>query len=230
MIERAPSTPKSVPLRRRLFYAYTELRYWLGARLLSLGLRRWCSPHVIKRGLVAGVAERGSFDVFIETGTYRGDMIQGLRGRFAELHSIELSDALFERAEARFRGDPRIKIHHGDSGRVLAQVLEACREPALFWLDAHYSGGATARGAIDSPIAQELQHILTHPVSGHAVLIDDARLFLGENGYPTLEELSAFVRVRRPDYSVAVVDDVIFLVPDRRVLPEAVAAAAARGG
>src|SRR5262249_2110956 len=86
-------------------------------------------------------------------------------------------------------------------------------EPCLFWLDAHYSGShfgcQTARGPRDTPIIQELEHILTHPIMSHVVLIDDARLFNGHNDYPTATELRDFIASRRPDWGVEIKDDII---------------------
>ena len=42
----------------------------------------------------------------------------------------------------------------------------------------------------------------------HVVLIDDARLF-GSGDYPTVDELAADVQGARPEWSVAVEDDII---------------------
>jgi hypothetical protein len=47
---------------------------------------------------------------------------------------------------------------NGDSGGVLAQVVAGLEEPALFWLDAHTSGGNTADAGRDT-IEEELRTI-----------------------------------------------------------------------
>jgi len=82
-------------------------------------------------------------------------------------------------------------------------------EPALFWLDAHYSGSVTARGALDSPIVQELAAVRAHPVSGHVVLIDDMRDFNGTGGYPTVDELVRWIHSNDPGATVNVRDDIL---------------------
>jgi hypothetical protein len=70
----------------------------------------------------------------------------------------------------------------------------------LFWLDAHYCGGMTAKGSEETPVIKELTQVLAHPVAGHVILIDDARCFTGKNGYPTLGEVSAIIRHTHPDW------------------------------
>jgi hypothetical protein len=74
---------------------------------------------------------------------------------------------------------------------VLLTVLQKLREPTLFWLDGHWSGGITAKGEKETPIVAECEAVLSHPVRGHVILIDDARCFTGENDYPTVAEMRA---------------------------------------
>jgi hypothetical protein len=152
-------------------------------------------------------------DCFIETGTYRGDMTAAMARHFGEVHSIELGEDLFERAVQRFRGQPHVHIHHGDSASVLARVLADCSDPTLFWLDAHYSAGITARADKDTPVIEELSHIFRHPVKTHVILIDDARCFDGQGGYPSLPDLAEIVARDAPQLSMSVQADIIRLVP-----------------
>lgn len=91
--------------------------------------------------------------------------------------------------------------------------MRSLQDRALFWLDGHYSGGHTARGKQDTPIRQELRIIFGHRIKGHVILIDDARLFVGADGYPTLDELRRIVQTARPEWGVAVTDDVIRIAP-----------------
>jgi hypothetical protein len=79
-------------------------------------------------------------------------------------------------------------------GLPISATLARLSEPACFWLDAHFSGEGTARGAADTAICGELEAILKHPVRGHVILVDDARYFRGKSGYPSLDELLAWVR------------------------------------
>jgi hypothetical protein len=112
--------------------------------------------------------------VFIETGTHTGDTTAALAPMFQRCVTIELSEQLHAAAARRFSAMPSVSCLQGDSGRVISDVLRALEEPALFWLDAHHSGDATADAGYD-PIFEELKAIFAHRVRTHVVLVDDAR-------------------------------------------------------
>jgi hypothetical protein len=166
-------------------------------------------PPLVKHELLLAFARRGPAQTFIETGTYLGDTVHALRRRFREIHSIELDFTLYEAARRRFAGIRSVTIHHGDSATVLPELLSRLTEPALFWLDGHFSGGVTARAERHTPIQDELRCILRHPIEGHVVLIDDARLFGTDGEYPTIEEIREMVAGERPSWTMAVGGDVI---------------------
>ena len=47
-----------------------------------------------------------------------------------------------------------------------------------------------AKGEVETPIRRELSQIFNHSIaSHHVILIDDARLFIGDHDWPTIEEL-----------------------------------------
>jgi hypothetical protein len=166
-------------------------------------------PHVVKQLAILRYQQSRKLSTFIETGTFTGEMIEAMRPHFQRLISIEMSPEIHDRARRRFAGDSRIEILLGDSAVVLPRVLEQVREPTLFWLDGHFMGSGTARAAEDSPVRHELSALLTHPVRRHLVLIDDARLFDGTAGYPTVPELREWIRRERPGSEVHVEDDII---------------------
>lgn len=153
-------------------------------------------PHVVKQGTLREFAEKFNLKVFIETGTYYGEMVEAMKPYFNQIYSIELSTELYERAKHRFAGDQRITILHGDSGHVLGELLPRLDQPALFWLDGHYSGGETAKGNKETPIYEELTHIFNSHQKGHVIIIDDARLFGTDPAYPTLDELGEFIQLK----------------------------------
>jgi hypothetical protein len=146
-------------------------------------------PSLVKQSIVRHYAKRFALGTLVETGTYLGDMIDATQHDFAAIYSIELDRALHDRAKLRFAGHKHIHLVHGDSGAVLPGVLDAIHEPALFWLDGHWSGGFTAKGERETPIIAECEAVLRHHVKGHVILIDDARCFTGENDYPTITEM-----------------------------------------
>jgi hypothetical protein len=166
-------------------------------------------PPAVKQSIVKAYQRRSGVGVFVETGTFAGGMIDAVKDRFARVVSIELDPGWHARAVERFRGDPHVTLLIGDSGLRLADVLVSLSEPALFWLDAHYSGPVTARGMLDSPIRSELAAIRAHPVGGHVVLIDDMRDFNGRDGYPTVAELVNWIREADPGARVTVRDDIL---------------------
>lgn len=150
--------------------------------------------------------------VFVETGTYLGHMIHSVHPLFSETHSIELDPIFYERAKNQFSKFPSVVIHLGDSTSTLPIVIKNFQTPILFWLDAHYFGGVTALGLEETPILKELLSIFNHPIKNHITLIDDARCFTGENGYPTPSDLTDFVSKHRPDLFCDIQRDVIRIV------------------
>ena len=97
------------------------------------------APHRVKQLTIARYQKRYNCGVLIETGTYLGDMIEAQKDNFSQLFSIELSPELHQKALKRFRNRPHISIVQGDSGKVLPSLLSTITQPALFWLDGHYS-------------------------------------------------------------------------------------------
>ncbi len=166
-------------------------------------------PDALKMRTIKLYAARFSLENLVETGTYRGGTLYSCRRVFKRLYSVELSKDLYEQARRLLARFPQIALLHGDSSSTLPSILRDIDRPSLFWLDAHYSGGATARGELETPVLQELHHILAHPVPGHVVLVDDARLFVGKEGYPRIEELERYVLAKRPDWTFEVRDDII---------------------
>jgi len=160
-----------------------------------------------KRQLLRETAREHGLRVLIETGTYMGETAWALRREFAHVETIELEPTLARLAEIRFARTPNVRVHEGDSAAVLPQILDELVEPALFWLDAHPSTDRTAHSAI--PLRAELAAIAAHRVPGHVVLIDDLQ-YLGETGFPSLEEL------RLPGYSLETLGSVARLTPVAR--------------
>jgi hypothetical protein len=166
-------------------------------------------PHAVKQNIVKSYAAKFSLRNFIETGTYMGEMIDAVLNTFSKITSIEFGPALTERAKNRFSSYSHVKIIQGDSGQVLPEVMANINEPCLFWLDAHYSGGVTAKNALETPIVKELSVLLEYSCPDHVILINDAREFTGQNNYPLLEEVRNLIAAKHPDWIMQVKDDVI---------------------
>lgn len=195
------------------FVRYIELEW--AVSLWRFGGGQMCTPHRIKQDVVKKYATEFALRILIETGTYLGDMIRATKSAFDEIYSIELNTSFCERVRKRFAACPHIHIVEGDSADVLPRILATISRPCLFWLDAHYSGGLSARGRLETPIVTEIECILNHPIPDHVLLVDDARLFNGEHGYPTLGELREGVKQIRPTLVVEVADDIVRIHPHR---------------
>lgn len=189
-----------------IFWAYRKNRQY--SQWIKDG-RPIPPPPIAKQKIISQFRDQFSYKTFIETGTYLGDMIYAQKNNFDKIYSIELSDELYRKAKKRFKNDKNIFLVHGDSGKLLAPVLSSIDEPTIFWLDGHYSGGITAKGESMCPIFGELDAILSNKSFQKLILIDDARLFVGEDDYPTLSEIREYFEIRDKTYSLEVKDDMI---------------------
>ena len=173
-------------------------------------------PPAAKERVIREHAQTYGLDVLVETGTYVGDMVAAMAGDFRDIYSIELSAPLHLIARARFAGCRTIHLARGDSSIELRRLLRGMRQPCLFWLDGHFCGGLTAGGSGSWPLLKELNAILSHPVAGHVVLIDDARYLRGdETGHdaPSLETIRAEILRFDTPRAVSVEDDIVRVVP-----------------
>jgi hypothetical protein len=173
------------------------------------------TPHALKHALIKECARKNNLRVFVETGTCFGDTLWATRNVFRELFSIELDPRLYEGAHKRFKKYNHVHLFFGNSAEVLPRLLGSIYEPCLFWLDAHYSGQGTAKGDKETPIYEEIDIITRCLKVNCVILIDDARDFKGQNGYPTLEKLKQFVLSRYPTYTFEVKDDIIRIYEDK---------------
>lgn len=198
-----PLIPKSILERHRQDVLDKQIGHWVRAGCPAP------PPHIIKQLAIAEYQEKYGHHILIETGTYLGDMIEAQKMRFSKILSIELGADLYQKAKKRFSHDPHVTIVHGDSTEMLPLILKQMREPAIFWLDGHYSAGITAKGEKECPIYEELEAILAQNHLEHVILIDDARCFVGKNDYPWLKDLQNYITHVNPRYQIEVKHDII---------------------
>jgi hypothetical protein len=170
------------------------------------------APHHVKQTVVRAYARRYQMHTLVETGTFVGTMVAAMLDEFDTIYSIELSTKFYRRARVRFALRRHVHVLHGDSAIVLGDLCPTLPDPCIWWLDGHYSGGNTAKGDDVSPVLRELGHILARPPRD-VILLDDARLFTPENGYPTLAQVTDLVATAWPDHRLTVRDDIIRVVP-----------------
>jgi hypothetical protein len=123
--------------------------------------------------------------VFVETGTYDfvpGSTIHHIHWRFRQCYTIEIEPNNHARAKAHanLAGAGNIEFLLGDSFLVLPEVLKLVREPALFWLDAHWCGDNVhprGHGRIDPPLREEVKAIFDGNEFASIIMIDNVDTF-----------------------------------------------------
>jgi hypothetical protein len=210
-------------LQRTPFYGvykslghYPDYWYW---KLRGEPIR---SPHLLKQRTVRDYAQRYGLRVLVETGTYYGEMVEAMKGRFTEIYSVEFDSQLAQRAAKKFARWPHIHILEGDSQKVVPELLKSLKEPTLFWLDAGYYGWAGLHGnekRLTSEIEAVLSHsipshsIPSHSIPQHVILMDDARGLNGLNGSPTVAELKQRIEAEFPGRGFEVKYDILRITP-----------------
>jgi hypothetical protein len=209
-------------------YLTDSLKEWKFRIESDIAIKQWVSlgkpvppPSFFKNRVIRDMKKLYELNTFVETGTFLGNTTEIQRRKFQQVFSVELSVDLYNRAKKRFNKYKSVKILQGDSANVLPVILKEIKTPALFWLDAHYSGllggEMTARAIKDCPIYEEIDAIFNHNQQ-HVILVDDAREFVGQNGYPTLKELEKYIRRKNKNYSMDVHDDIIKITPKSDLL------------
>lgn len=166
-------------------------------------------PHEVKLWSILYLADSIDACNLVETGSYLGDTVRALRGRFKLIASIEIAPELATPLQAEFKSDPSVKIIVGDSGRELGKLLGSIKGPTVFWLDAHYSGGPTL-GDGYVPIFAEIEAIHAGCRDRHAILIDDMIDFKGQDGYPTVDQLRR--KIEQLGYRVTIANNMLHAI------------------
>jgi len=166
---------------------------------------------------------------FVETGTYLGQSLANVSGLFERAVSIELSRELHEAALQKFADRGNVELLLGDSARRIGDASDLCRGlPTLYWLDAHWSAGNTARGDENTPIVQELSIVAGRASTDDVVLIDDIRFFISipagfstheaNGGYPLLQEiLTVLARFPGGGFEAVLLGDVLVCMSRERM-------------
>ncbi len=158
--------------------------------------------------------------VFVETGTFRGETTEWASRVFEHVHSVEAHEGTFRETAGRLKGLSNVRVEHTDTRSFLARLVPTLKGPAVFWLDAHWCASPTTYGASDEcPVLDELSIIAESPVD-HFILIDDARLFLSPppaphdpRAWPSIRDLMRAPAICEERYYTVVADDIVFTVP-----------------
>lgn len=126
--------------------------------------------------VLQAIRDRLGITHFVETGTLRGETAAWAAGVFGHVTTIELSETYHRAAVARFARQSSVQPLFGDSATILQRLVPTLSGPAIFWLDAHWSGLDTAGSESECPVMAEIQAINSSGAE-HVILVDDARLF-----------------------------------------------------
>lgn len=203
---------------------YTPLYEAILPISLRLELHNWSrrkksppTPQLIKHKIIRELAAKYSLKTLVETGTYLGVMIDANKNYFEKIFTVELNKKLYLRAKRKFANYKHIEVRQGDSAKILPHILKRIKNPTIFWLDAHYSGGITSKGQIDTPIVSELKIILDKRSPDCVILIDDALEFNGKNDYPNTKEIRNIVLKGNRKYNISVKNNIIHIVPRKHL-------------
>ena len=164
---------------------------------------------------------------YIETGTYLGNGIRDVLNNYEYIHSIELADKWYQHNVEQFKNFEHVKMYHGDSKKILPQLLNNIKEPVTIFLDAHYSGGATAFGEEEVPLLFELE-ILKNRKYNDIIIIDDCRLLgktgtCGSGGSPIYPEMTYDWRGITENHIVNLMkEDYILLKNDNKIYTDGI--------
>ncbi|ELW8960757.1 glycosyltransferase [Yersinia enterocolitica] len=160
-------------------------------------------------------------DVFVETGTFKGDTIASIRDLFDEIYSVELSSEYYDIAVQRFIGDAHIHLVHADSPSAIQTWMpELNGKSVLYFLDAHWCAAEnTASIFSQCPLLDEIKSIGRLNTES-VIVIDDARLFLAPplepheiSQWPGFHPIVSALLSMSCNHELMVVNDVIVFYP-----------------
>lgn len=172
------------------------------------------------RQLMLVLKNEYNLPTFVETGTWKGDTSVWASQHFQKVFTVEFAKHIYESTSSMYSHVKNIEFLWGHTKEQLKLVVPQLKEPALFWLDAHWMGGGTAGENDECPLLEELE-IIKNSECEHFILIDDARLFLSPppsphriEQWPSLNEIIATLSAKTSRYTV-IFEDAIVSVPER---------------
>ena len=144
----------------------------------------------LRRFNLQAILEDTDITSFVETGAGRGwSLDYASKHDFLRILSCELQPDLYEEVVRKFAGDPRVEVRCEESERFLRWCVDAVAGPVLFFLDAHYPGGADfgltnyaesmRAGDGHLPLDKELMALRGYSaLSDSVVVVDDSRIYV----------------------------------------------------
>jgi hypothetical protein len=113
----------------------------------------------------------GSGDFFIETGTHVGGSVnRAVLAGYKQIMSVEPFDDNYNHCIKRFKENPEVKLFHGYSEDLFADMMREVNKPATIFLDAHRNSWFN-KGTF--PLAHEITALQEHSIKTHTIIVDD---------------------------------------------------------
>lgn len=78
-------------------------------------------------------------NVAVESGTFKGAATRILSSIFRTVHTVELSEKLYKENRSWVKDFPNVYAIWGDSAEVIPELAASINQPALWFLDAHWT-------------------------------------------------------------------------------------------
>ena len=160
--------------------------------------------------------------VFVETGTYKGDTTFKMAKKFKQVYTCEIHNGLLIEACAKAQnlGIENIKFFQCDSVPFLREILSSINDNGIYFLDAHISGTDSSwNGYKCVPLMEELECILEHKgTHSNIIIIDDSRFFDGTQNSPldwshiSIQKINTLVEKYTKKYFSFVTNDRMFIL------------------
>ena len=156
---------------------------------------------------------------FVETGTFLGDTAYWASKNFQYVFTVEFSDTIYQQAIQKYGSVGNITFLYGHTREKLKEIVSRIETPAVFWLDAHWSGDQTYGELDECPVLDEID-IINQFRNDSFIFIDDARLFLSSppqphraDQWPDITAVLSALNAGESRY-IVVIEDVIIAVPE----------------
>ncbi|MFN8369815.1 MAG: hypothetical protein U0T83_04215 [Bacteriovoracaceae bacterium] len=160
---------------------------------------------------------------FVETGTYKGESLEKVIGKFDKLFSCEINKSLYENSRLKFKDNDKVEIYNQSSPDFIRTIKKENKiGSALYWLDAHFTATSDDdKDLSQCPVLQELEAIESINEDS-VIIIDDARYFLSPppppndfKNWPEFTDIVNKLNQLNNNYRYVVFNDVLIFFPNK---------------
>lgn len=135
-------------------------------------------------------------NIFVETGTFKGQTILNINSYFKELHSVDISEKAYNYAKERCEHLNNVHFYNEDSPNFLKKIIQI-NESIWFFLDAHYFNYPDKKfqylisNKNEMPLIEELKTLKNRQFDD-LIIIDDYKWIIREKNIKIKNILNAF--------------------------------------